>query len=176
MDGTSGLMLIGANLFRADHYVQTVFGPLVACGDFRLSDDGFTVETTFEFRDPDGYNISLIGYRKDGQGAFVPDVMFPESESTVLQGLEACRAEIEIVISQKQVPCIQKNVSIQEVLQARRTASRRVLNHYPLLHVTRKEIDPWKPVHVMVRVVKNDVLFGNGYRRLALAICGVVVL
>ena len=168
MDGTSGLMLIGANLFRADHYVQTVFGPLVACGDFRLSDDGFTVETTFEFRDPDGYNISLIGYRKDGQGAFVPDVMFPESESTVLQGLEACRAEIEIVISQKQVPCIRKNVSIQEVLQARRTASRRVL--------TRKEIDPWKPVHVMVRVVKNDVLFGNGYRRLALAICGVVVL
>ena len=176
MDGTSGLMLIGANLFRADHYVQTVFGPLVACGDFRLSDDGFTVETTFEFRDPDGYNISLIGYRKDGQGAFVPDVMFPESESTVLQGLEACRAEIEIVISQKQVPCIRKNVSIQEVLQARRTASRRVLNHYPLLHVTRKEIDPWKPVHVMVRVVKNDVLFGNGHRRLALAICGVVVL
>ena len=102
--------------------------------------------------------------------------MFPESESTVLQGLEACRAEIEIVISQKQVPCIRKNVSIQEVLQARRTASRRVLNHYPLLHVTRKEIDPWKPVHVMVRVVKNDVLFGNGHRRLALAICGVVVL
>ena len=50
------------------------------------------------------------------------------------------------------------------------------MNHYPLLHVTRKEIDPWKPVHVMVRVVKNDVLFGNGYRRLALAICGVVVL
>ena len=134
------------------------------------------METTFEFRDPDGYNISLIGYRKDEQGAFVPDVMFPESESTVLQGLEACRAEIEIVISQKQVPCIQKNVSIQEVLQARRTASRRVLNHYPLLHVTRKEIDPWKPVHVMVRVVKNDVLFGNGHRRLALAICGVVVL
>ncbi len=176
MGGTSGLMLIGANLFRADHYVQTVFGPLVACDDFRLSDDGFTVETTFEFRDPDGYEISLIGYRKDGQGAFVPDVMFPESESTVLQGLEACSAEIEIVISQEQVPCIRKNVSIQEVLQARRTASRRVLNHYPLLHVTRKEVDPWKPVHVTARVVKNDAQFGNGQRRLSLAICGVVVL
>ena len=176
MGGTSGLMLIGANLFRADQYVQTVFGPLVACDDFRLSDDGFTVETTFEFRDPDGYEISFIGYRKDEQGVFVPDVMFPESESTVLQGLEVCRAEIEVVISQEQVPFIRKTVSIQEMLQARRTASRRVLNHYPLLHVTRKEIDPWKPVHVTTRVVKNDTLFGNGQRRLALAICGVVVL
>lgn len=178
MDQFSGLMLIGLNVIPLFRFEHDVFGPFTVDADFRLCNEdreGDFRETTFKFRDPDGYSIQLVGYLKEGDERLELDFAYRAMETRIFPMLWSSDAEVEIVLVQDGVEVLRRIVSVREAMRARWKRNRTLyISQYVLLHITRDMVDVWKPVLVKVRVHKADPAFADESIWLSLEIVGDV--
>lgn len=176
MGGASGLMLVSSQAVGLDVFVQNhVFGPWVLCDEYSILDEK-TVERSFSYRNPDGYDILLKGYKKTVNGSFEPDVeLFSESMSPTFLFLKKSHARFEIVIRQSGNVMRCETVSIDDVLSRMRIGPK-VYNRYVLMHLDNNCIDVWKEFDIRVKVVDKSEIPMPDNIRIQLVVEGSVIL